>query len=384
MNTRNWKNPLVWIVMLLMGSCVEPYFPEVLESPQDFLVVNGYLSANGRTTVQLVRTQSLDATGLPPAERMATVIVESEQGERLGLHEINEGIYSHPNLQLTLGAKYRLYIRTRNGREYASDYVEVLQTPVIGSVDWQPSNDAIDVYVNTRDAANNTRYYRWDFEQTWQFKPALSTTLIYENGRIRYREPSDKQISICWKSEPSTTIELTSTTKLAADVVSNYKLFSIPSRSEKLSIKNSILVKQYALTRDAYQYWEIVKKNTENIGTLFDPLPSQQTGNIRSLTNPGETVIGYVSAGVVQEKRIFIDSRDLPGEWRLFNAVCSSDTMLLHEADIRDYFEGGYVVPVNAIFPPGASMSPIGYTFAPAPCVDCTTQGTNVKPSFWE
>lgn len=374
----------MWLVMLLLSGCVEPYFPEVLESPQDFLVVNGYLSANGRTTVQLVRTQSLDATGLPPAERMATVVVESEQGERYGLYEINEGIYSHPNLQLILGAKYRLYIRTRNGREYASDYVEVLKTPVIGSVEWRPNNDVLDVYVNTRDAENNTRFYRWEFEQTWQFNPAFHTMLIYEKGNIRFREPTDKQISTCWKSERSTTIELASTTKLAADVVSDYKILSLPSRSEKLSVKNSILVKQYALTREAYQYWEIIKKNTENIGTLFDPLPSQQTGNIRSLTNPGETVIGYVSAGLVQEKRIFINSLDLPKEWRLFSANCRVDTLMLRDANIRDYFEGGSLMPVDEIFPPGNAMYPIGYTYAPAPCVDCTTQGTNVKPSFWE
>lgn len=383
MNTQNWKNPIVWLVMLLMSSCVEPYFPEVLESPQNFLVVNGHLSANGRTTVQLVRTQNLDAIGLPPAERMATVMVESEQGERFGLHEIDEGVYSHANLQLSIGARYRLYIRTSNGREYASDYVEVLQTPAIGSVDWRPNNQAVDVYVSTRDASNNTRYYRWDFEQTWQFRPALSTTFIYEDGRVRYRDSGDKEISICWNSEPSTTIELSSTTKLAADVISDYKLFSIPSQSEKLSIKNSILVKQYALTREAYQYWEIVKKNTENIGTLFDPLPSQQTGNIRSLTNPEEIVIGYVSAGVVQEKRIFIDSSELPSEWRLYNAVCSSDTLMLHEKDIRQYFGSGYLMPVQGIYPAG-SMTPIGYTYAPAPCVDCTTRGSNVKPHFWE
>jgi hypothetical protein len=48
--------------------------------------------------------------------------------------------------------------------------------------------------------------------------------------------------------------------QLSADVISNYKLAAIPYNSEKLSIKNSTLVKQYALTREAYEYWETLKK----------------------------------------------------------------------------------------------------------------------------
>ena len=148
-------------------------------------------------------------------------------------------------------------------------------------------------------------------------------------------------------------------------------------------MKYSILVKQYALTREAYEYLEMLKKNTENIGTLFDPLPSQLTSNIHSLSNPDETVIGYMTATTMETKRMFVDSPELPRDWRLYNPTCKVDTVLIRSGLIDERFTGGYLIPVDAIFEP-SSPFPTGYTYGTRPCVNCTTQGTNVKPAFWE
>ncbi|MCP2045872.1 DUF4249 domain-containing protein [Pontibacter sp. HSC-36F09] len=380
MKIRNWKNPIVWLVMLIVSGCVDPYFPEVKESASSFLVVNGFLNANGPTTIQLLRSQSLNDMGAPPAEENATVIVESENGERYGLHETGYGTYVHPNLQMSTDSKYRLYIRTRSGSEYASDYVEVKTSPAIESVNWKADGEEVKIYVNSQDPNNNTHYYKWDFEETWQFRTAFYSVFIYENGQVRQREPHDSPIYVCWKSDNSTRVEIGSSVKLSEDRISNYRLLSIPYNSEKVSMKYSILVKQYALTREAFEYLEMLKKNTENIGTLFDPLPSQLNSNIHSLSNPEETVIGYMTATTIETKRIFVDSRDLPRDWRLYYPTCEIDTVMM--GMVQERFEGGSLVPVDAIY--GMSPDPIGYTAAARPCVDCTLQGTNVKPAYWE
>lgn len=383
MKIRNWKNPIVWLVMLLVSGCVEPYFPEVKESTSSFLVVNGFLNSNGRTSIQLLRSQSLNETEAPPAEESATVVVESENGERYGLHETGYGTYTHPNLQLNTGTKYRLYIRTRNGSEYASDFVEVKETPAIDEVTWEAVNDEVQFYVSTHDDKNNTWYYRWEFEHTWQFRAAYYSYLKYVDGKVIYRDVNNAPNYNCWKSERSVTIELGSSIQLSSDVISNYKLASVPYNSEKLSIKNSVLVKQYALPREAYEYWQLLKKNTENIGTLFDPLPSQLKSNIRSLSDPQEPVIGFLTASTMQEKRIFVSQEELPKEWRLYMPTCALDTMLLARDDINSYFEGEYQLPITEV-KNESGMSVIGYTYAAKRCADCTVQGSNVKPAFWE
>lgn len=377
-----WNRTIGLLLVVLLAGCIEPYAPDILEAPNSYLVVNGFLNANGPTTIQLLRTQNLTEQTAPPTETGATVLIEAESGEKYKLSEGAEGKYTNTNLNLATAGKYRLYIKTSNGTEYISDYVAVKISPAIDNVTWEPVGDNVEIYVNTHDPENKTKYYRWEYTSTWHYTSAFFTDLKYEDGQILYRDNNDENIYNCWKSENSTTIELSNSLKLSQDVISDYKLLAIPYNSEKLGIKYSILVKQYALTAESYKYWESLKKNTEGIGTMFDPLPSQLAGNIRSITNPQEPVIGYFTATSMQEKRIFIDKNELPKKWRTYYPTCYSDTLLLADRSI-DMFEGGYIMPVSTIYVDGV-VDPIGYTYASKYCVDCRGNGTNVKPVFWE
>ena len=53
-----------------------------------------------------------------------------------------------------------------------------------------------------------------------------------------------------------------------------------------------MLVNQYALTREAHEYWTLKKNNSESLGGLFDPLPSQAASNFRCVSHPDEPVFG--------------------------------------------------------------------------------------------
>ncbi|WP_158607215.1 DUF4249 domain-containing protein [Pontibacter oryzae] len=377
-----WNRTLGFLLLVLTVGCIEPYAPEVLEAPNSYLVVNGFINANGPTTIQLLRTQNLMAEIPSPVETGATVLIEAESGEKFKLTEGQEGKYTNTSLNLATAGKYRLYIKTTNGNEYISDYVAVKISPAIDKVSWKPTEDNVEIYVNTHDPDNNTKYYRWEYISTWHYRSAFFTDLKYESGEVLFRDNNDENIYDCWRSENSTSIEIGNSLKLSQDVISNHKLLAIPYNSEKLGVKYSILVKQYALTAESYKYWETLKKNTEGIGTLFDPLPSQLAGNIRCITNPQELVIGYMTATSMQEKRLFIDSNELPKEWKTFFPTCYSDTLLLADESV-DIFEGGYIMPVNGIYT-DSSPDPIGYLYASESCVDCRVRGTNVKPDFWE
>jgi Domain of unknown function (DUF4249) len=134
---------------------------------------------------------------------------------------------------------------------------------------------------------------------------------------------------------------------------------------------------QYALTDSAYDFLSMMKSNSEQLGSIFDPLPGQVTGNIHSLSNPAEPVIGYVSAGTLQQQRIFINRFQIP-TW-LYAYGCPIpdrviptilDSMILY----FDYL--GYV-PIDR---PGDNTVQVGF----GQCVDCRTQGgTTTVPPFW-
>jgi hypothetical protein len=92
-----------------------------------------------------------------------------------------------------------------------------------------------------------------------------------------------------------------------------------------LGIRYSILVKQYALTEDGYHYYQILKKNTESLGSIFDAQPSELTCNFHSLQDPTEIVIGFFSASSVVQKRIFIDKSQV--NWNFIYNGRSCDLM---------------------------------------------------------
>jgi hypothetical protein len=375
---------------LLLVSCVEPYFPEVIENPNQFLVVDGTINGTGVTTVKLSRTQNIAETGTPMLEAGATLLLEEEQGAQYPLQENIIGIYTSSDLNLDLNKRYRLFIRLLGGQEYASDFVSVKPTPPIDEVGWKVLDNTLELYVNSHDPQNNTHYYRWEYDATWAYTAAFQSSMKYDetSEKVVPRTNSDENIYRCWKTEYSAAIKTGTSSKLSQDVIFEYPLLTLPSRSEELRIKYSVLVKQYALTQEAYQYWESLRKNTESIGTLFDPLPSQLTGNVHNLKNPDEPVIGYVGASTVQEKRIFISREQLPEDWEIYHPPCQMDSLLPEPPqtlqDLAGYFKGGFNMPVTEIYPPSGFPTPIGYMVAGKNCVDCRLRGTNVKPDFWE
>ncbi len=374
---RTYKRYISGFILVFLFGCVEPYAPEIIETDHDFLVVSGFINSSGPTTFRLTRTQNLDGTNIPPAERKAKLFVENEQGTPIALPEQTDGSYA-ATLTINQGQKYRLRIKTANNKEYLSEYVQSKTVPVIDNVRWEAVDNNLLIYVNAHDDQKKTQYYRWDYEETWEFHTPFESRLEYKNGKVDLRTNNIWQ---CWRSAKSSSINIASSTKLNQDIISNYPLIKLGSNSIKLPIKYSVLVKQYALTPEAYSYFEILKKNTESIGTLFDPLPSQLTGNIRCLSNPGEPVIGFVTATAVQEKRLFIARAQLPLTWRTDNEYngCLLDTTFLK--DVARDFTGGNLIPVSDYNPEGVLF---GYFMSDIGCVDCRLRGTNVRPAFWQ
>ena len=96
----------------------------------------------------------------------------------------------------------------------------------------------------------------------------------------------------CWNTNHSTDILLASSANLGQDVINKFPVITIPNPDSRLNMKYSLLLEQYALTADAYKYWETIQKTSQQLGTLFDLQPAQLIGNIHSTSNPNEPVIG--------------------------------------------------------------------------------------------
>jgi Domain of unknown function (DUF4249) len=373
------------LVSLAFFSCKESYKPDLKSSTSRFLVVEGVLNAGAGplapTTVRLSYTSKLDSFGFKP-ELNAIIIVEGKDNTTHPLVHSGNGFYSSPQLNLIIGNEYRLRIRTNTGKEYLSRYVKARQTPAIDSIGWKRDDEGVKMYVNAHDVSGNTRYYRWDYEETWEIRSFYYAEFIYvkSNNTVRDRTlPED--VSRCWKYDNSSSIAISTSERLQSDIISEATLNFIPNNDEKLCVRYSMLLRQYALDKEGYKFYELMKRNTENLGSIFDAQPSEIIGNIQCVTDPRETVIGYVSASTIEQKRVFVSNASLPG-WRLFE-YCTEDTVVNHPDSIRAAYSTNNLSPFSAVYSPFTG-SIIGYRSSSPPCVDCITrQGINVKPSYW-
>lgn len=383
-------------MLLLVTACKKQLAISSSTKVTNYLVVDGNISSGDSTFITLSRTVNLDSGARSKPELNAVVTVKGSAGENYSLIGKNNGYYVCAPLNLLANEKYSLEIVSSDGRKYQSDFVQVKNAPVIDSIPYVAKSNGLQLSVDTHDATNNTKYYRWDYIETYNIRTAFESKFIVIDPNSG--PPSDigprmsqQQVYNCWISDTSSNIITNSSAKLLKDVISESPIINIPSTSEKLHKRYSILVKQYALTSDAFDYYELLKKNTEQIGGVFDAQPSQLTGNIHCISNPTEPVIGFVTAGKVAQKRIFIENSNLPAGWAAITPYtgCELHTLLYKRLVVspNPAIPDTFINEVYNLIYPGTEI-PIdaasgGYTTSSAECVDCTLRGTNKKPLFW-
>jgi hypothetical protein len=370
---------LISFSTIIAAGCKKPYAPNIADSNSNYLVVEGLIDIGPDSTfVKLSRTVNVSAKISHKPELYALLEIEGDDNTNYPLQEKGNGVYVCAPLNSGGSHKYRLSIKTIDNKTYLSDYVEAKIAPEIDSLGYVIKSNGVQIYANTHDNSNKTRYYRWDFNETWRFRTTYDSYYTLVNAKPVFRPP-DQHVYECWGNDTSTSVNVRSTANLSKDVLAQQPIVFLQSIEEKLTIRYSILLKQYALTQAGYAYYVNLKKNTEQLGDIFDAQPSSVKGNITCTTNPSEPVLGFISAGTVTTKRIFIDNHDLP-EWRAITYYdlkdCAGDTIKLADESLKARFYAG---PPYSYLP---TVSPD--LAAPIECVDCTLRGTTKKPDFWK
>lgn len=375
---------------LIMGvatfySCQKPIDLKATTTNANILVVEGFINTADSTKISLSRTVVIGNKTTANPEGGATITLENATGTVSPLIEKSKGYYTTPSLVLDNTKQYRIRIKTSNGKIYLSDLTDAKITQPIDDVGYDVSNDGIQVYANTHDDSNNSRYYIYNYEETWEFRSFFGS-YYRTNGTAIVPRTTAELTDHCYGYQPFYNIILNSTAALSQDVAYKAPITNVASNSEKLGIKYSILITQIALTKEAYAFWDNLKTNTEKLGSIFDAQPSQISGNIRNVADAAEPVIGYISAGTKQSKRIFIKKSNLPSNYRFeYPYSCKIDTALIATGEVgRTLIKlNSPDIPVEEIREP-ITYALLGYTYSVIPCVDCRIRGRVLQPSFWQ
>ncbi len=357
------------IVLAANFSCIEPYVPDIVDN-ETLLVVEGHISdLPAAYFVRLSSTQPLNAEGSKP-ETGARVWVTDEEGVEHIFEETAAGVYASDTACFVgqAGQTYRLNIVRSMGAVYQSDPVVLKSTPPIDSVYYERDvrftdveglkHDGIKIMVDSHDPDGKTRYYRYEWTETYQIK--VPYPVVYDDG-------------VCYNSFDNTSIIATNTLHLDEDRVSMFEVAYVTTESYRLRSLYHVQVRQYALDEQGYHYWSELQKSSETLGSLFDPLPYSLTGNVRSADNPDEQVLGYFDASSVSAAAIYIDRKDLL-ELNYPPDGCYWELVQVYGAESPPQ---GYCLAIKGPFGSGYNI------FAPAYCCYCDLYGYREVPDFW-
>ena len=367
-------------LILIVSACVDPYNPPEIAQSVPALIVDGFIKTNAESKFTLSWSQNITDDNVQIFETQATVWIEDEQGTTLPLTGDNQGNY-YLSTQSLPASRYRLNIVTANARQFQSDFESVVATPPIDSINWKLTNDAgVAFTISTHDNATQEGFYKWTFEETWEYRSAFAASIIFDpvTGEVK---PRTDFIYQCWRSGSNTDILLESTTRLQENRVSEFQLTSFLQNSEKARYKYSILVQQQALTKKAFDYWKQVKQSTENLGTIFGPLPHQVMGNIKCISHPSEIAVGYFSICSVTNQRAFVSYQQLPTPPQYITQYSNCQIFEVDLDLVNTVVESSLLVDPIYI---GNGPMISGYRYSSFFCVDCRLGGgTTVKPDYW-
>ena len=307
-------------------SCKKAFNPHLTTVSANFLAVDGPIISGDSTFISLSRTTGLNDTTQNKAELKAIVSVEDDQNKLYPLTETGKGMYVLGVTNFSTARQYRLDIKTTDGKIYQSDFVQLKVTPQIDSLYFKQNSDAtVLFYADTHDATNNTRYYRWDYKETWEyhsFYGDISDTLAYiyynsvsggnfQNGGLSAQNPP-LYTGVCYATDKSNEIVVGTSAKLANDIIKQQQIGGVAAGSQKISVLYNMQLNQYALTEAGFNYYQNLKTNTEETGSIFDATPSVTTGNIHCITSPTDRVIGFISASTITTRMLPIHYSDIP------------------------------------------------------------------------
>lgn len=370
---KNSRKIFILLLVFLTG-CISQFIPQTRESA-DLLIVEGLITdKQGINSIKLSKSMPLGTRSDASPVSGGNVTITDDLGSIVSLLETEAGTYvPPPSFNGVIGRFYTLHVTTYSEAgilNYESFPMKMKPVPPIDSVYYekvtiQASDDGTvtqegsQIYVNTHDATNSCRFYRWEYAETWEFE-------------VPYFVPN----RLCWVSDNSRIINIKSTSALEEDRINRYPLNFVSNQTDRLNIKYSILVNQYSLNEDEYLYWEKLQNIAEQVGGLYDMIPSSIPSNITCINDPTEKVLGYFSVSANASKRIFIKDR-FKGLVNLYDGdQCIADTIFPGEPFPANLNTSAWIIIDNF-------MPPYWVITYSKGCYDCTVRGTNTEPDFW-
>lgn len=207
-----------------------------------------------------------------------------------------------------VGGRYQIAVTLPDGKSYISDPEELRAVPAIERLyaEYRQRPEAeisvpdhYEILLDTKDPATAGDYYRWS---GYSYVPRLSTG-----------EPIGFGICCnwCWVPIYGSRSEVMSDMLVNGNTVSRKSIMQSPVY---YAGRHYVEVRQYSLTKSAYQFWVKFEEQRKRTGSLFDPLPASIEGNVHQADKPDLFALGYFGASAVSTRRLTVSGDTLNPE----------------------------------------------------------------------
>ena len=356
-------------LLLTVASCIYPYDPQMPDTVEEALVVEGYITVGDTTTVTLGYLLPLDG-GYSVRRASGKAYVEDDAGT---VYSGSGNTVIRIDTEKAPGdRKYRLVVEA-DGKTYESGWMTPLEPPAIDNVRFTADELSVYALVSFTDPEGGSRFTAVSFEEDWEFHADWLKNYDYdpETNLVSPVDRPDMAHYWCWKSYKATSYSLVDSHDLGGKVV-DYTFRSFPRTNNRNHRKYRVKVKVWNLGGEEYRFRKLLDENASIGGNLFTPEPGEIAGNLVCTSDPSVKVYGYAGISLVNTRYFYMDG----SFWRY-----DASPLTIVDPDFYDlYYNRGYQ-PVEYYKVAGEGGIGWGLPF----CYDCIEAGgTQVEPENWE
>jgi hypothetical protein len=306
---RRWS--VVVCCLLVFVSCVDEVRLPIRQVERR-LVVEGLITDEPPPyAIKLTYSGNLTGSLLIPSDLAingAVVFLTDDAGHRARLEQdaLNPAFYwmYDPALRGQVGRSYSLSILLPDGSRYSSRPERLNPTPPLENLRAEyvratlpGQTDAYAIRVDTQDPPAPGNYYRWAalaYLRRWaSFDP--------QNPPLTAFSPC--QTCSCWVTYYGPQTDVLSDALINGNRIAGRLAYVAPLYGVG---QQYVQVRQFSLTRQAFQYWELFDQQRSRSGSLFDAQPASIEGNVRDVADTTRRALGYFGASAVSQQRLTI------------------------------------------------------------------------------
>jgi hypothetical protein len=329
-----------------MTACIDPISFDS-PPPADLIIVDGSITDQpGPYKVKVTRGIGLDADSVKILGVHGVKIqLISDEGEVEDLTEDSLGIYSTKGLiRGKIGHRYHITLEMPDGATFKSEPEVIRPSGEIADIRVEyeyrtvtkpfgvfPA-DVFNIFVdgNTVTSEDDPSFIRWRYTGTYKVEtnPEFHVTFLQVSsymtplpcsgyivvpalGGGKLEKVGECTCCVCWCQLYETEPQLSDTQAVTAGQFRNVKVGEVPVNNSTFHDKYMVEVEQMAISKEAFDFFKLIRNQKLGASNLFQPPPGVLRGNVR-VVNSSYEVVGLFWAASVYKKEVFVHKTDLP------------------------------------------------------------------------